>query len=171
MKSSKRCCRTQRRPVKADTICDRCKAWFPYDLQRSATIGICLCRSYRSLRGADAFFGSCFTRRENRVQQEPKNTSAPRRLASLIADDLKHRSQMFPFKSEAIAYKRTTNPLRSEEKKVRSRISSKMVAINRRRLLGCQFALLVGHMMLLPRKNKTKRKHKCWIRGIFLRRE
>lgn len=24
--------------------------------------------------------------------------------------------------------------------------------------------------MLLRRKNKTKRKHKCWIRGIFLRR-
>ena len=30
---------------------------------------------------------------------------------------VKHRRQMFPFKSEAIADKRTTNPLRSEEKK------------------------------------------------------
>ena len=35
----------------------------------------------------------------------------------LIADDRKHRRQMFPFKSEAIADKRTINPLRSAEKK------------------------------------------------------
>lgn len=28
----------------------------------------------------------------------------------------------------------------------------------------------MGSMMLLRRNNKTKRKHKCWIRGIFLRR-
>ena len=33
----------------------------------------------------------------------------------LIADHRKHRRQMFPFKSEAIADKRTTNSLRSEE--------------------------------------------------------
>ena len=35
----------------------------------------------------------------------------------LIGDDRKDRRQMFPFKSEGIADKRTTNPLRSEEKK------------------------------------------------------
>ena len=39
---------------------------------------------------------------------------------SCIADDRKHRRQMFPFKSEAIADKRTTNPLQSEEKKERT---------------------------------------------------
>ena len=38
----------------------------------------------------------------------------------LIADDRKHRRQMFSFKSEAIADKRTTNPLRSEEEKERT---------------------------------------------------
>ena len=36
--------------------------------------------------------------------------------AYLIADDRKHRRKMFPYKTEAIADKRTTNPLRSEEK-------------------------------------------------------
>ena len=38
----------------------------------------------------------------------------------LIADDRKHRRKMFPFRSEAIADKRTTNPLRNEEKKART---------------------------------------------------
>ena len=33
----------------------------------------------------------------------------------LIADDRKHRRQLFKFKSEATADKCTTNPLRSEE--------------------------------------------------------
>ena len=43
----------------------------------------------------------------------------------LIPDDRKHRRQMFPFKSEAIAEKRTTNhPLRSEEKKARTHFKS-----------------------------------------------
>lgn len=42
--------------------------------------------------------------------------------------------------------------------------------LNRKHLFGCQLALLMGSMMLLRRNNKTKRKHKCWIRGIFLRR-
>ena len=39
---------------------------------------------------------------------------------ALIADDRKHRRPMFPFKSEVIADKRTTYPLRSEEKKERT---------------------------------------------------
>ena len=42
--------------------------------------------------------------------------------------------------------------------------------LNRKHLFGCQLALPMGSMMLLRRNNKTKRKHKCWIRGIFLRR-
>ena len=42
----------------------------------------------------------------------------------LIADDRKHRSKMFPYKTEAIADKRTTNPLRSEEKKARTYFKS-----------------------------------------------
>ena len=42
----------------------------------------------------------------------------------LIADDRKHRRKMFPYKTEAIADKRTTNPLRSEEKKARTYFKS-----------------------------------------------
>ena len=42
----------------------------------------------------------------------------------LIADVRKHRRHMFPFKSESIADKRTTNPLRSEEKKERTYFKS-----------------------------------------------
>ena len=38
----------------------------------------------------------------------------------LIADDHKHRRQIIPFKFEAIADKRTTNPLRREENKERT---------------------------------------------------
>ena len=42
----------------------------------------------------------------------------------LIADDRKHRRKMFPHKTEAIADKRTTNPLQSEEKKARTYFKS-----------------------------------------------
>ena len=42
----------------------------------------------------------------------------------LIADDRKHRRKMFPYKTEAIADKRTTNSLRSEEKKARTYFKS-----------------------------------------------
>ena len=38
----------------------------------------------------------------------------------LIADDRKHRRKMFPYKTEVIEDKRTTYPLRSEEKKAHS---------------------------------------------------
>ena len=38
----------------------------------------------------------------------------------LIADNRKYRGQVLPFKSEAIADKRTPDPLRSEEKKDRT---------------------------------------------------
>ena len=42
----------------------------------------------------------------------------------LIADDHKHRRQIIPFKFEAIADKRTTNPVRREENKERTYFKS-----------------------------------------------
>ena len=47
----------------------------------------------------------------------------------------------------------------------------KMAALNRRMLLNCKLTLLVGYMRLRRRRNKSKQKHRFWVRDIFLHRQ